>query len=286
MRCRACDGGADLAFEKDGDACFVCRSCGAMSRTVAHDLGERYADYLPPETLTLPPATRVRYREMLDRLAPRAGGGRRLLDVGAGAGLFVEVAREAGWDAEGTELSRAAADAARERGIVVHVGDLADLPLRRDSYDAVVSLECLEHVPSPPAFLRAAADLLRPGGVLFLTTPNWGSLSRRLLGKEWVAVSKDHLCLLTPSSLRRTLAAAGLAPDRVVTRTILPNEILKRFRRTPARRQGFAVRETAALQRSFEERPALARAKRVVNGLLGLTGLGDVLTATAVKRDP
>ena len=283
MRCRACDTKTDLAFLKDGVRCGVCPACGSLSRPAPEDLGDHYADYLPAATLSLPPATRRRYGEMLDGLERFRGAG-RLLDVGAGAGLFLEVARERGWEVEGTELSLAASLAAAERDLRVHVGDLKRLPLTPGSFDVVVSLECVEHVPEPPAFLATLAGLLRPGGGLFLTTPNYNALSRRLLGREWQPISGDHLCLFTPRSLADCVARVGHRILDVSTRTILPNEILKRFRRAATRSQGFRPAETAILQQSFVERRSLRRVKDTVNSVLSLTGTGDVITLTAERE--
>jgi 2-polyprenyl-3-methyl-5-hydroxy-6-metoxy-1,4-benzoquinol methylase len=194
------------------------------------------------------------------------------------------VARDRGWDVEGTELSRAAARAAADRGITVHVGPLDELSMAPGSFDAAVSLETVEHVPDPAAFLASVSRLLRPGGGLLLTTPNYESLSRRLLGREWLAVSPDHLCLFTPRALASRVAAAGFAGIEATTRTILPNEVLKRFRRTATRTQGFRAEETAGLQREFSERPALRRVKSAVNAVLGATGTGDVIELLAVRE--
>jgi len=284
MRCRACGGATELAFVKDRVRCRVCSSCGSLSRPAPPDLEGHYADYLPAATLSLPEGTRARYREMLSVLDRFRDGPGRLLDVGAGAGLLLSVALDKGWETEGTELSLAASAAAAERGIRVHVGNLAGLPLEPRSFDAVVSLETVEHVPEPASFLAAIARLVRPGGGLLLTTPNYASLSRRLLGKEWLAISSDHLCLFTPGALADQVARAGFRVIDVTTRTILPNEVLKRFRRTAARRQGFRAKETAALQESFTTRPTLKRVKGAVNALLATTGTGDVITILAERE--
>ncbi len=284
MRCRACGTPARPAGRKDGLPLHLCPACGSLSRPAAFDPPARYEDYLPPATLALPPATRDRYREILAGLAARTGGPGRLLDVGAGAGLFLETAREEGWSVLGTELSRAAAARAGRRGLPVRVGNLADLDLPRGAFDAAVSLETVEHVPDPAGFLAGIRDLLRPRGILFLTTPNYGSLSRRWLGREWLAVSRDHLCLLTPRALAGVLAAAGFRPERVTTRTILPPELAKRFRGTPVRRQGFPAEETAALQEAARSRTPLRWLKALANGFLARTGLGDVLTVYAARE--
>lgn len=285
MICRACRAPARLAFVKDGEPCYACPACGSLSRPRGPgDFAAHYGDYLPAATLALPAPTRERYREMLATLVPYGREGRmRLLDAGAGAGLFLEVAREEGFTVEGTELSAAAAAEAARRGITVHVGDVAELDLPPGTFDAAVSLETVEHVPDPPAFLAAIRRLLRPGGVLFATTPNYAALNRRLLGREWLAISPDHVCLMTPAGLKRALETAGFTVRRVRTRTFLVNEAAKRFRsRRPARRRGFEPAETAELQAAFETRPALRLAKRLANRVLAATSLGDVLTVHAV----
>ena len=137
MNCRACRTPARLLFAKDGIPCHLCPACGSLSKPAPTDLESHYAEYLPQATLSLPPVTRERYQAILEGLD---GFGekwaRRLLDVGAGAGLFLDVAMEEGWAAEGTELSARAAAAADLRGLVVHVGDLADLDLSEGSFDA------------------------------------------------------------------------------------------------------------------------------------------------------
>jgi SAM-dependent methyltransferase len=270
---------------KDGAALHLCRGCGSLSREDAGDLASHYADYLPEATLCLPPHTRTRYREMLASLA-RFGesGRRRLLDVGAGAGLFLEVAREEGWEVEGVELSVRAAEEAARRGIAVHVGDLAGLEID-GGFDAAVSLETVEHVSDPTAFLAGIGRFLRPGGGLLLSTPNYGALNRRLLGREWQPISPDHVCLMTPRALEGCLARAGFRVLSSASRTLLLNETAKRFGRGPSRPRGFDVAGTARLQGSFEERPLLRRVKGLANRILGATGLGDVLVALAEREN-
>ncbi|MHC4471663.1 MAG: class I SAM-dependent methyltransferase [Planctomycetota bacterium] len=283
MKCRACGSDAPIAFTKDRHPLGLCPGCGSLSRATGGDLARHYADYLPEATLRLPPATRARYREILAGLG-RFGepGERRLLDVGAGAGLFLEVARDEGWEAEGVELSARAAEEAARRSIRVHVGDLADLDLE-GGFDAAVSFETLEHVPDPAGFLSSIRAVLRPGGGLLVSTPNFGSLNRRILGREWLPIAPDHLCLLTPRALRSCLERAGFRVLSITSRTLLVTEALKRFRRPPTRRQGFDAKGTAALQETFETRGSLRLVKAVANAILGATGLGDALVALAAR---
>ena len=89
-----------------------------------------------------------------------AGPG-RLLDVGCGAGQFLDVARARGWAAEGTEISSSAVRFLEERGHVVHSCPLPGLRVK--PYRAITMFEVLEHVRDPWDYLRAARRLLVPG---------------------------------------------------------------------------------------------------------------------------
>lgn len=93
----------------------------------------------------------------------------RLLDVGAGVGVFMSAAASRGWEVEGVEPSRTAAERARRlTGATVHRGLLEEVELPAGAYDAVTIFDALRHVPEPLPFLGRAARLLRKGGVLIV----------------------------------------------------------------------------------------------------------------------
>jgi 2-polyprenyl-3-methyl-5-hydroxy-6-metoxy-1,4-benzoquinol methylase len=109
----------------------------------------------------------------------------RLLDVGAGIGIFMEAMAKAGWSVEGIEPSGIAAQAARTRTKApVHLGILETANLREASYDAVTFFDALRTVPDPMLFLRQARRLLRPGGMLIIREVYWrAELMRERLQK-------------------------------------------------------------------------------------------------------
>ncbi|PRY52134.1 methyltransferase family protein [Geodermatophilus tzadiensis] len=153
---------------------------------------------------------------LLDRVRGRGPGG-RLLEVGAGYGLFLDAARRAGWEASGVELSRTGARHAREvLGLDVFCGQLADAPLR-PGFDVVCAWDTVEHVPDPLEFWRTARSLVADDGVVLFSTPYVSSLPARLLGTRWWTLKPaEHIWHFTPRTHAVLLARAGLALTRVV----------------------------------------------------------------------
>lgn len=113
----------------------------------------------------------------IEAAAPRRG---RILDVGCSRGLFLEVARDEGWDAVGVELNRHSVDLAQARGLDVRHGDLASHDFAEASFDAVTLFDLIEHTPDPKALLAACRRVLRPGGLLVVTTPDIDGLAPRV----------------------------------------------------------------------------------------------------------
>lgn len=118
------------------------------------------------------------YGRWLGEIASRLPVGRgRILDVGCALGTFLAMARDRGLDAHGVEISQFASTFARERrGLDVFTGDLENYRADDASFDVVTFWDAIEHVTHPLENLRSARRLLRPGGLLLLTTDNFDCL--------------------------------------------------------------------------------------------------------------
>lgn len=109
---------------------------------------------------------------MIDLLAEGPPG--RLLDIPSGGGPVVAAARDAGWDVCEVDLF------ARPTLCGVRADACAPLPFRDASFDAVVSMEGIEHFEDQSSFVRECGRVLKQNGRLILTTPNVLHLSARL----------------------------------------------------------------------------------------------------------
>ncbi len=119
-------------------------------------------------------------------LTSTSGTGSRVLDVGCGTGRYSAYVRDAGNMVIGMELVRNAARATLDRGIPVFVADSeASFPFADDAFDSAQCIEVIEHLMDPVATLREIHRVLKPGGSLFISTPNaawWAHRASLLLG--------------------------------------------------------------------------------------------------------
>lgn len=147
----------------------------------------------------------------------------RVLDVGAGRGELLDVARRRGWQAAGVEPLEESATYAREaRGLDVRIATLHDAGLPEGGFDAVCMTHVLEHVPDATGFLRLASRYGRPGAAVLIEVPNFACRERWLTGDRWRSFRRlEHLSHFTPTTLRMVIERAGLEPVDVSTRAYL-----------------------------------------------------------------
>ena len=132
----------------------------------------------------------------------------RLLDVGCALGGFLCAAREEGFQVSGVEVSPYAAQYAREvHHLPVCHGDICNLEMERASYDVVTMWDVVEHLLDPFLTLKKINRILRPGGLLFISTGDAESYWARLTGKTWPLLTPpQHLYFFGEKSLTKALS--------------------------------------------------------------------------------
>jgi SAM-dependent methyltransferase len=151
------------------------------------------------------------YGEIVYNLNHRVPLG-KLLDIGCAMGHFLEFARRYGWEVEGVECSPYASRYAADRfGVKVHpVCVLKDANLQKAFYNSCVLVEVIEHLPDPRETMTEVWSLLQPGGLAYVTTPNFACYRRMLLREEWHAVIPvGHLYYFDSASLAKLLTSIG-----------------------------------------------------------------------------
>jgi 2-polyprenyl-3-methyl-5-hydroxy-6-metoxy-1,4-benzoquinol methylase len=213
-----------------------CRSCGLVRlnpRPDVSELGRIYpSDYYAYNLVSEGPSSRLGFTDRMKKrmyqrrfavLAGRLGkpGRLRVLDIGCADGRLLDWYRDGTeghrLETHGIELDDSAAETARRRGHRVVTGRFeVDEELEKGSFDLMLALHVIEHVDDPEGFARRAAELLSPGGVLLIATPNWDSSDARRFRGHWGGNHwPRHWTLYDERSLRALAAGIGLEVDRV-----------------------------------------------------------------------
>jgi 2-polyprenyl-3-methyl-5-hydroxy-6-metoxy-1,4-benzoquinol methylase len=247
-----------------------CRQCGLVyqnPRVASARVETAYEDVADRRYLEEREGRVYTFSRALGELERYADRG-RLLDVGCHVGVFLEVALARGWIAEGVEPSRWASTYARERGLAVACGTLRECELPAGQYDVVTLWDVIEHFCDPAAELAEVHRLLRPGGLVGITTMNVESRVARLLGSRWPWLMQMHLYYFSVRTLTMLLERCGFETIAVA----------------PHRR---IVRLAYLLSRAERWAPGPARALQAVVGRLRLAqrlvpvDLGDIVTVYA-----
>jgi 2-polyprenyl-3-methyl-5-hydroxy-6-metoxy-1,4-benzoquinol methylase len=191
-----------------------CRSCGyvyANPRWRGTELLDAYQEVEDETYVRERLGRELTFRRHLRALEQITGPatGRRLLDVGAYIGVFVEVAEAAGWDATGVEPSRWAVEVAERHGLPVKQGTQDSPWLDGESFDVITMWDVIEHVPDPSAELARAYALLKPGGIIAVHTMDVDSLAARVMGERWPWLMDMHIHYFSPRTLEQMLQQQG-----------------------------------------------------------------------------
>lgn len=182
-------------------------------------------------------------RELLDvgyRHLPKAYAGARLLDVGAGNGDFLDFARSAGWVVQGVEPDAKAVTVCRDRNLDVRIGDIEQLDDESGRFDYITISHVIEHVHDPQGLLTHAFDLLKPGGGLYIDTPNADAYGHKRYGDAWRGLEPPrHLVLFNWRSLERVLRDVGFSGITRKPRTTVYPELAARSRALAQHRDSY-----------------------------------------------
>jgi 2-polyprenyl-3-methyl-5-hydroxy-6-metoxy-1,4-benzoquinol methylase len=191
---------------------FSCRNCSFVFANPAPAQGAiaQFYTALADEEYSQEDEGRGRnFSTILRRLRPYAPPGSSLLDVGAASGIFLNLARNAGYRVTGIEPSAAlVADAEKLYGLKLFCGTVEQFHCK-EKFAVITLLDVLEHMIDPGTFLTVLNGFLAPGGMLVIVTPDIGSLAARIMGGRWWHYRVAHLNFFNRHSLGWLLEKHG-----------------------------------------------------------------------------
>lgn len=277
--------------------CANCRTLFAElnieNEKTADEVQELYDHYYDSAKFKLNPVVEQSLQIACESFEPFRQTG-KLLDIGFGEGGLLSVAEKNKWQCYGTELSPQSLEYGAEKGWTVAKDAFADERFSQNGFDVVTLIELIEHVPNPDDFLQTAYKMLRPGGLLYLTTPNTESINRRWLGIDWTVVSPpEHITLFSPAGMKKTLARNDFKLKEIRTEGFNPVEIINNLRQSkkPAEPENstppVAINRNAAayaLNEAFTSSPWRRAVKSTINRGLTAFKIGDGIKVWAVKK--
>ncbi len=135
---------------------------------------------------------------------------KKILDIGCATGLFLSHMKNLGWETSGVEICSSAVDYGnRIRGVNIFKGTLENAPFTEESFDIIHLSHVIEHINDPDLFLSVIYKLLKPGGVVYCTTPNADGFQAKLFKGDWRSAIADHMFLFTVKTLKAMIKKNG-----------------------------------------------------------------------------
>jgi 2-polyprenyl-3-methyl-5-hydroxy-6-metoxy-1,4-benzoquinol methylase len=204
------------------DQMVRCRECSMVylsPRPRADIIVDSYVAAEDPLFVAQNPERIRTFSKSLSRVTDLMGiepKGRRLLDVGCGGGAFPKAAHDAGFSVTGIELSHWLADyGRREYGLDIRQGLLVPGLFDDESFDLVSLWDVIEHLTDVPGVLETIRALLKPGGILLVNYPDYGSWAARILGRKWPFLLSVHLLYYTRATMALQLQQCGFEVVRM-----------------------------------------------------------------------
>jgi len=201
------------------------------------ELDAHYSQY--PYLSECPDLTLHRYRQILASFEEYRKNN-NLLEIGCGAGYFLEEAKKLQWNVSGTEKGEQIIKKLTERGLLIHNNLFDSSSFANGSYDVIVMIEVIEHLTNPLDFIQRINELLRPGGVLYLTTPNFNCIERKVLKDKYRIISyPEHLWYFTPKSTHRILSENNFSKKFIKTHGLSISELKRKKNESTNQNCGF-----------------------------------------------
>lgn len=279
-----------VGYEKDH--LVTCRGCSFVFsnlRPSQQELNEVYGNYSRQEA-----RTEITLRKMGETAAflKKLSNARRVIDIGCGDGELLRHFRDLGCEVYGTEFDPKAEEICKEKGISMLPGGTMPILRERENaenFDLAILTEVIEHINNPLEVLDNISQMLRKGGVLYITTPNFASAERKVLGANWGMICyPEHISYYSPGTLDWLLKHCGYEKVLCRTENISVFRIIQFFKRHKSNARSETgldpERISAWAQNAVQESAFLMLAKKAINAVLNATDTGSSLIAVYKRK--
>jgi len=173
IKCPVCAGGSSVIWRERQHRLYRCRKCRIVFlHPVPKNSSAIYnEDYFRKWYIGYYPQRKAYIEKLFSGIEQYAGTKGKMLDVGCGAGILLDVAKESGWEVFGQDVSSFAVDYCRGKGLEVYACSLTELNLPENSFDLITMFDVIAHLGDPVSYLKSCTRLLKPGGYLAIKTP-------------------------------------------------------------------------------------------------------------------
>ena len=193
-----------------------CANCGLiyMNPQIAPESVSQFypPDYAPHQAGSTSTSKNVRKPDLPRMILDSLNHQSRVLDVGCGNGEFLDRVRQfCRCQVNGVDTSgNAVLCAKKQYGLDVFQGEILAAPFEEKSFDLITAWSCIEHMNNPAQAVKKMFALCKPGGFLFIKTPNYDSFAAKLFKDKWYHLDcPRHLYIFSPSTITALLEKCG-----------------------------------------------------------------------------
>jgi ubiquinone/menaquinone biosynthesis C-methylase UbiE len=136
----------------------------------------------------------------------------KILDIGCGNGDFLIFMKANGWETFGIDFDENAVMAAKKKGLTIFKGSLEDQNFPKNTFDAITLSHVIEHIYDPENMIKMCYDILKPGGLLVISTPNSASIGHRYFKKYWRGLEPPrHIHIFDLNCLKQVFLKSGFS---------------------------------------------------------------------------